>query len=75
MLSKPSLVVIINTLKNIGYLENNNLFIFPYDWRQSIDETKNDLKKFLQTKIWNSKPNQKVCEEKYFTNFFIPTLT
>jgi len=51
---------LINTLKNIGYLENDNLFLFPYDWRQSIDKTKDDLNNFLQTKIWESHPNQKI---------------
>ncbi|MEK7597635.1 MAG: alpha/beta fold hydrolase [Patescibacteria group bacterium] len=51
---------LINTLKNIGYQENVNLFLFPYDWRQSIDRTINDLNSYLQTKIWNNKPNQKI---------------
>jgi len=51
---------LINTFKNIGYQQNVNLFIFPYDWRQSIEKTSNDLNNYLQTKIWNSKPNQKV---------------
>ena len=51
---------LINTLKNIGYQENVNLFLFPYDWRQSIEKTTNDLKSYLQTKIWNDEPNQKI---------------
>ena len=49
-----------NTLKNIGYQENVNLFLFPYDWRQSIDKTTDDLKNYLQTKIWDGNPNQKI---------------
>ncbi|VVA43638.1 PGAP1 family protein [Candidatus Roizmanbacteria bacterium] len=51
---------LINTLKNIGYQENINLFLFPYDWRQSIEKTTNDLNSYLQTKIWDNEPNQKV---------------
>lgn len=51
---------LINTLKNIGYQENINLFLFPYDWRQSIEKTTDDLNSYLQTKIWNDKPNQKI---------------
>ncbi len=51
---------LINTLKNTGYQENVNLFLFPYDWRQSVDKTKDDLNNFLQTKIWNNNPDQKI---------------
>ena len=51
---------IINTLKNIGYQENINLFLFPYDWRQSIEKTTVDFNSYLQTKIWNDEPNQKI---------------
>ncbi len=51
---------VIKTLKTINYQENTNLFLFTYDWRQSIEKTTNDLNSYLQEKIWNSKPNQKV---------------
>jgi pimeloyl-ACP methyl ester carboxylesterase len=51
---------LISTLKNIGYEEGINLFLFTYDWRQSIDKTTDDLNNFLQDKIWNDKPNQKI---------------
>ncbi len=51
---------LIKTLKTINYQENTNLFLFTYDWRQSIEKTTNDLNSYLQTKIWNSKPNQKI---------------
>ena len=50
---------LINTLINIGYQRNISLFIFPYDWRQSIEKTTNDLNSYLQTKIWKNSPNQK----------------
>jgi len=51
---------LISTLKNVGYEEDVNLFLFAYDWRQSIDKTTDDLNNFLQDKIWNDKPNQKI---------------
>lgn len=38
---------LINTLKNLGYEENNNLFIFNYDWRKSILEIVEDLNNFI----------------------------
>ncbi|MFH1744914.1 MAG: hypothetical protein ABH881_01970 [bacterium] len=28
---------LINELKNSGYIENKNLFVFPYDWRKDIN--------------------------------------
>ncbi len=51
---------LIKTLKTINYQEDTDLFLFPYDWRQPIEKTTDDLKNLLQEKIWNSKPNQKV---------------
>ncbi|MCK9427018.1 MAG: alpha/beta hydrolase, partial [Ignavibacteriaceae bacterium] len=51
---------LIDTLANIGYEKNINLFLFPFDWRQSIEKTANDLNSYLQEKIWSNKPNQKI---------------
>ena len=51
---------LISTLKNIGYEEGINLFLFAYDWRQSIDNTTDNLHNYLQDKIWNNNPNQKI---------------
>jgi len=51
---------IINSLKNLGYQENQDFFIFPYDWRKSVEQTTVDLNTFLQQKIWQQNPNQKV---------------
>ena len=38
---------IINTLKNLGYKENNNLFAFTYDWRKPILQIVDDLNIFI----------------------------
>ncbi|EKE13687.1 MAG: PGAP1 family protein [uncultured bacterium] len=51
---------LINSLINIGYEKNNNLFLFPFDWRQSIEKTINDLNSYIQEKIWANNPNQKI---------------
>jgi len=51
---------LIKTFKTVSYQENIDLFLFPYDWRQSIEKTVGDLNNYLQEKIWNSKPDQKV---------------
>lgn len=48
------------TLINIGYEKDKNLFIFPFDWRRSIDKTRDDLNNFLQNKIWSNHTDQKV---------------
>jgi len=34
---------LINTFKNLGYIENSNLFVFAYDWRKSLDSIVDDL--------------------------------
>jgi pimeloyl-ACP methyl ester carboxylesterase len=51
---------LINTFKNIGYQKEVDLFLFPYNWLQPIEKTTNDLNNYLQEKIWNDKPNQKI---------------
>lgn len=38
---------LIQTLKNAGYILNENLFIFNYDWRKPIEEIANDLKDYI----------------------------
>ncbi len=41
---------LITTLKNIGYVENKDLFVFNYDWRKSITEISKDLRNYLSDK-------------------------
>lgn len=40
-------------LLNLGYVQNTDFYIFPYDWRKSIDNSANDLKNFINTKLGN----------------------
>lgn len=47
-------------LKNKEYIENENLYLFSYDWRQSISKTIEDFDLFLNTNIWDTQPYQPV---------------
>ena len=38
---------LIQTLQNLGYILNQNLFTFAYDWRQPIESSANQLKTFI----------------------------
>lgn len=51
---------IINSLQNLGYQENQDFFVFPYDWRKPVEQTTNDLNSFLQQKVWQQNPDQKI---------------
>ena len=51
---------LIKTLKGLGYIENKNLFIWPYDWRQTIASTANKLNNFITTNVETKNPNTKI---------------
>lgn len=51
---------LMETLKKLNYQEGSNLFLFAYDWRQTIDKTTQDLQDYLQEKIWDTSPAQKI---------------
>lgn len=51
---------LINTLTNLGYVINNDLFIFPFDWRQEVEKSADNLNSFLNEKIWVNDPNRKI---------------
>lgn len=46
---------LINSIKNAGYEENKDLFIFAYDWRKSLDSLADDLNNFLVSKNLSEK--------------------
>ncbi len=46
---------IVNSLKNAGYKENEDLFVFAYDWRKPLDLLADDLNGFLISKNIDSK--------------------
>lgn len=39
---------LLDSLAEIGYIRNKNLFLFPYDWRQSNFDTAVKLKNFIE---------------------------
>ncbi|GAB4219288.1 MAG: hypothetical protein Fur009_4700 [Candidatus Microgenomates bacterium] len=41
---------LINSLKNLGFKENEDFYIFAYDWRQNVESTIENLNQFLQSK-------------------------
>ncbi len=51
---------IIGTLKNIGYQENQDFFIFSYDWRKGTEALSDDLRLFVEQNILNNKPDAKI---------------
>lgn len=42
---------IINSLKNIGYEENTDFYVFGYDWRQPLNNSADDLNSFITQHI------------------------
>ncbi len=51
---------LINTLINLGYEINKNLFIFPFDWRQEVEKSADNLNSFLKEKVWTDNPDKKI---------------
>ncbi len=51
---------IINSLDNLGFKKDQDYFVFPYDWRQHITASSDNLKEFLDNKIWSNNSNVKV---------------
>ncbi|MDO8497730.1 MAG: alpha/beta fold hydrolase [bacterium] len=42
---------LIGTFNALGYVKNQDYFVFPYDWRKKATESGNDLDSFINTKI------------------------
>lgn len=51
---------IIKSLESQGYTLNQDLFIFPYDWRQKITDSGQDLKSFIDTQVIPKNPDSKI---------------
>jgi pimeloyl-ACP methyl ester carboxylesterase len=51
---------LIQTLQTIGYRENEDYYIFPYDWRKGLVESATNLNNFLQEKIWANSAQKKI---------------
>lgn len=51
---------LIQTLKNLGYQEGQTLFIWPYDWRKSVDSITTQLNQFIDTAVKPQNPGSKI---------------
>lgn len=47
---------IIKTFSNLGYQQNQNFFIFSYDWRKSLNDISDDLNNFLSQSVYPANP-------------------
>jgi len=45
---------LINSLVNIGYKKNENIFIFAYDWRKSLDSLADELNTYINDRNLSS---------------------
>ena len=48
---------LITTLTNLGYQENNDFYLFYYDWRKKIEDITKDLDIFIQQDVLADHPN------------------
>lgn len=48
------------TLQNNGRTLNSDYFLFPYDWRESVVNTADNLNLFLNNRVWSAHPYQPV---------------
>ncbi len=44
---------LINSLKNLGFEENKDFFVVPYDWRKGLVDLSSDLNSFFAEKIFS----------------------
>ena len=51
---------LVQTLKNLGYQEGINLFLFPYDWRKSVDTLSGQLNQFIDSTVLPHNPGSKI---------------
>ena len=51
---------LVETLKHLGYTENQNLFLWPYDWRKSIATIQTNLDAFITGTVKPANPGQPI---------------
>lgn len=51
---------LVATLKNLGYQEGKNLFLWPYDWRKSVDTISQQFNQYLDTVVKPQNPGSKI---------------
>lgn len=48
------------TFSNLGYQENEDYYLFAYDWRKNIDSIATDLNSYIQEDVLPTHPNSKL---------------
>lgn len=51
---------IIQTLKNLGYSENNTLFVYTYDWTKPVADISNSFNQFISSSVLSKHPDSKI---------------
>ncbi|MBI5619992.1 hypothetical protein HY950_03460 [Candidatus Gottesmanbacteria bacterium] len=51
---------LVETLKHLGYTENQNLYLWPYDWRKTVATVQTNLDTFLNNTVKPANPGQPV---------------
>lgn len=51
---------LLKTLENLGYKDSNSLFIWTYDWRQTIEKNTNQFNNFINTQVLSQHENSKI---------------
>ncbi len=44
---------LIRTFENLGLTQGDDFYLFPYDWRKSLNDSAEDLRAFLKTNVWD----------------------
>lgn len=51
---------LINSLNNTQYINNQDYFIFPYDWRKKVENSSDNLNDFINETILKDNENKKI---------------
>jgi len=51
---------LVQTLKNLGYQENKNFFLWPYDWRKPVETASQQLNQFIEKTVKPKNPGSKI---------------
>ena len=51
---------VVQTLKNLGYVEGKNVFLWTYDWRKSVGVLSQQFNQFIDTTVKPNNPGSKI---------------
>lgn len=50
----------IDTMHNLGYERDKDIYVFAYDWRKPIAHTSETLHQYIQKNVWDHDPSRKI---------------